>query len=175
MVDGNRVFRLRALPKLHNNGRYSTPHVLDFTNMLKSLRNFIPHHLEGTMSEIKSREDGPVPGVEYSEINIPDDNKMGTGSFSTVLEPKAMKKINPIISSIQNEPVFLMIVSINLAIEQATAMIGKSHNTPPLDRKVFNIPKDIDLLKANDFSVSFSDWDVQGMTLNGISLKPAES
>jgi hypothetical protein len=126
------------------------------------------------MSEIKSREDGPVPGVEYSEINIPDDKEMGTGSFTTMIEPKAMKKINPIISSIQNEPVFLMIVSINLAIEQATAMIGKSHNTPPLDRKVFNIPAGIDLLQANDFSVNFSDWDITGMKLNGNNLNPAE-
>jgi hypothetical protein len=147
----------------------------EFTEYVKITAYFIPQHLEDIMSEIKSREDGPVPGVEYSEINIPDDKEMGTGSFTTMIEPKAMKKINPIISSIQNEPVFLMIVSINLAIEQATAMIGKSHNTPPLDRKVFNIPKDIDLLIANDFSVSFSDWDLQGMTLNGISLKPAEA
>jgi len=126
------------------------------------------------MSEIKSREDSPVPGVEYSEISIPDDKKLGTGFFKTVIEPAALKKINPIISSIQNEPVFLMIVSINIAIEQVTAMIGKSHNTPPLDRKVFTIPKGIDLLQANDFSVSFSDWDITGMKLNGNNLNPAE-
>jgi len=126
------------------------------------------------MSEIKSREDNPVPGVKYSEINIPDDKKLGTGSFKTVIEPAALKKINPIISSIQNEPVFLMIVSINIAIEQVTAMIGKSHNTPPLDRKVFTIPKGIDLLQANDFSVSFSDWDITGMKMNGNNLNPAE-
>ena len=67
-----------------------------------------------------------------------------------------------------------MIVSINLAIEQTTAMIGKSHNTPPLDRKVFNIPAGIDLLQANDFSVNFSDWDITGMKLNGNNLNPAE-
>lgn len=126
------------------------------------------------MSEIKSRENGPVPGVEYSEINIPDDRQMGTGSFTTVLEPTALKKINPVISSIQNEPVFLMIISINIAIEQATAMIGKSHNTPPLDRRVFTIPKGIDLMQTNAFSVSFSDWDIISMKLNGNNLNPAE-
>lgn len=126
------------------------------------------------MSEIKSREDGPVPGVKYSEIYIPDEKKVGTGSFATVLEPAALKKINPIVSSIQNEPVFLMIVSINIAIEQATAMIGKSHNTPPLDRRVFTIPKGIDLLQENDFTVSFHDWDIQVMKLNGNNLNLAE-
>ena len=67
-----------------------------------------------------------------------------------------------------------MIVSINIAIEQATAMIGKSHNTPPLDRKVFTIPQGIDLLQENDFTVSFDDWDITGMKLNGNNLNPAE-
>lgn len=126
------------------------------------------------MPEIKSREDGPVPGVKYSEIEIPDESRLGTGSFKTVLDPAALKKINPIISSIQNEPEFIMVVSINIAIEQITAMIGKSYNTPPLDRKVFTIPSEIDLLKENDVTVRFDDWDIQGIKLNGNDLTPAE-
>jgi hypothetical protein len=126
------------------------------------------------MPEIKSREDGPVPGVKYSEIHIPDEKMLGTGSFTTVLDPAALKKINPIISSIQNEPEFIMVVSINIAIEQITAMIGKSYNSPPLDRKVFTIPTGIDLLKENDFTVSFDDWDIQGIKLNGNNLNPEE-
>ena len=126
------------------------------------------------MSEIKSRESNPVPGIDYSEIHIADEKNVGTGSFTTLLEPKALNKINPIVSSIQNEPIFLMIVSINIAIEQVTVMIGKSHNTPPLDRKVFNIPKDIDLGKANEFTASFDDWDITALRLNGNQLKPSE-
>jgi hypothetical protein len=125
------------------------------------------------MPEIKSREEGPVPGVKYSEIHIPDEKVLGTGSFTTVLDPAALKKINPIISSIQNEPEFIMVVSINIAIEQITAMIGKSYNSPPLDRRVFTIPTGIDLLKENDFTVSFDDWDIQGIKLNGNNLNPA--
>ena len=126
------------------------------------------------MAEIKNRETTPIPGIEYSEIHIPDENDVGTGTFTSVLEPKALKKINPIISSIQNEPVFLMIVSINIAISQVTAMIGKSHNTAPLDRKVFNIPDSIDDETANDFTVKFNDWDIESIKLNGDNLNLAE-
>lgn len=126
------------------------------------------------MPEIKSREAKPIPGVDYSEIHIPDEKEIGTGTFTTVLESGALSKINPIVSSIQNEPIFLMIVSINIAIDQVTVMIGKSHNTSPLDRKVFNIPKDIDLKKTNDFTVSFSNWDIKDMKLNEKKLSPAE-
>ncbi len=126
------------------------------------------------MAEMKNRETTPIPGIEYSEIHIPDEKDVGTGTFTSVLEPKALKKINPIISSIQNEPVFLMIVSINTAISQVTAMIGKSHNTAPLDRKVFNIPDSIDDETANDFTVKFNGWDIESMKLNGDDLKLAE-
>jgi hypothetical protein len=55
------------------------------------------------MSGIKSRGEKPVPGIEYSEISIPDEKKLGTGKFSTVLEPGALSRINPIISSIIND------------------------------------------------------------------------
>ena len=126
------------------------------------------------MPGITSREDKPIPGVDYSEIRIPDEKMLGSGAFTTVLEPKALSRINPIISNIQNEPVFLMIVSINIAIEEVTAMIGESHSTPPKDRKVFKIPADIDLQKPHDFTVRFNDWKIVEIKLDGSSLQPSE-
>ena len=50
------------------------------------------------MSEVKSREHKPLPGIEYSEILIFDEDNLGTGIFTTVLEPSAMSKINPILN-----------------------------------------------------------------------------
>ncbi len=126
------------------------------------------------MAEIKSREEEPLPGITCSEIHIPDENILGTGTFITVLEEGAFGKKNPIISSVMNEPVFVLILSMNIAIESATAMIGKSQNTPPLDRKVFNIPKDIDGKGVLSFNVSFNDWEITGIDLNGNSLEQAE-
>lgn len=126
------------------------------------------------MAEMRSREKNPIPGVDYSEIRIPEENNLGTGAFTTMLEPGALKKNNPVISSIQKEPVFLLVVSINIAIEQVTAMIGKSQGTPPLSRKVFTIPSDTNLEEANDFTVNFHDWEIQEMNLNGQKLQAAE-
>ena len=126
------------------------------------------------MAEIKSREEGPVPGITYSEIHIPDENSVGTGTFMTLLEEGAFGKKNPIISSVMNEPVFILILSMNIAIESATAMIGKSQNTPPLDRKVFKIPPDVDTKGVISFNVSFDDWDIKGIDLNGNKLELIE-
>lgn len=126
------------------------------------------------MAEINSREDNPIPGVEYSEIRIPDEHYLGTGEFTTMVEAGALKKINPIISNVMNEPYFLMIVTINLGIDQITALLGKAHDEGPISRKVFNIPKDINLENANDFTVIFNEWDITSIRLNGSELEPAE-
>ena len=122
------------------------------------------------MAEIKSREEEPLPGITYSEIHIPDENSLGTGTFITVLEEGAFGKKNPIISSIMNEPEFVLILIMNVAIESATAMIGKSQNTQPLDRKVFKIPTEVDTKEVLRFKVSFDDWDIKGIEINGNKL-----
>lgn len=126
------------------------------------------------MTEIKNREANPITGVEYSEIHITDEKDLGTGRFTTVLEPKALSKNSPIISSIQNPPVFLLIVSINIAIEEVTAMIGESYDKPPRSRKVFTLPKKINPKKANDFTVHFKDWEIKDIKFNGNGLTLVE-
>jgi len=126
------------------------------------------------MAEIKSRDNNPVPGIDHSEIHIPDENNIGTGTFITVLEPNAMAKINPIISSIINEPVFQLIVSINLAIESVSVMIGKADKTPPASRKVFKLPKEINLPETHRFDVSFGEWKIESLSMDGESLTEEE-
>jgi hypothetical protein len=126
------------------------------------------------MPEIKSREDRPLPGIEYSEISIPDENDLGTGTFTTVIEQRAMAKINPIMSSIINEPVFQMIITINSAEEAATVLLGKAGNSPALSRKIFRIPEDTKINESHNFRVIFSGWDVKALELDGKQLMSAE-
>ncbi len=126
------------------------------------------------MAELENREDNPIPGVAYSEIRFPDELYLGTGEFTTMLEPKALAKINPIISNVMNEPYFLMIVTINLGIDQVTALLGKAHDEGPISRKVFDIPKDVNVENANDFTVVFKEWDITDIKLNGNALQMAE-
>ena len=126
------------------------------------------------MGEIVSREAHPIPGVEYSEIRIPDEQYLGTGEFTTVVEAKGLAKINPIISNIMNDPYFLMIVTINLGIDQVTALLGKTHDEGPICRKVFDIPKDIKVEEENNFTVVFKEWDIKEILLNRKNLKLAE-
>ena len=123
------------------------------------------------MGAINSREKNPIPGVDYSEICFPDEHYMGTGIFTTVVEAGSLKKMSPIISNVLNEPYFLMIVTINLGIDQVTVLIGKAHDEGAIDRKVFNIPKDIVVEDSHDFTVAFKDWDIKAVVLNGKELE----
>ena len=126
------------------------------------------------MEAIKNREVNPIPGVEYSEIRIPDEHYLGTGEFTTMVEPGALARINQIISNVINEPYFLLIVTINLGIDQVTALLGKAHDEGPISRKVFNIPKKINIEEANDFTVIFREWDIRDIKLNGNVLELTE-
>lgn len=126
------------------------------------------------MPEIKSREDGPVPGIDSSEIHIPDDSDFGTGTFRTVLKEDILGKINPIISSIDNEPEFLMLVTVNSAIEEINVMLGKSEKEKPLSRVIFKMPKDIDSKAAHTIDAHFSGWKVTEVVLDGEKLEIVE-
>jgi hypothetical protein len=129
---------------------------------------------EETMAEVRSREKNPVPGIDYSELFIPDEMNLGSGTFVTVLEPGAMSKINPIISSIVNEPAFLLMVSVNLAIESVTALIGAADKTPPRSRKVYKLPRELRTEDAHSFEVAFREWDIRGLTMDGKELELSE-
>ncbi len=123
------------------------------------------------MAEIKSREQNPVPGIDHSDIHIPDENNLGTGTFITVLEPEAMARISPIISTIVNEPVFKLIVNILLAENEVTVLIGKADKSPPLSRAIFKLPDIPDLKKKFRFDVTFSDWKITGLQMDGNPLE----
>lgn len=123
------------------------------------------------MAEIISKEQKPVPGIDYSEICIPDEENLGTGTFTIVLEHDAMPKINPIVSTVINEPIFQLIVSIDSEVKEVTTLLGKAYNTPPLSREVFIVPENIKLSDAHKFEVIFKDWKVKDLMMNGDNLE----
>lgn len=123
------------------------------------------------MARIKSRENNPVPGIAYSEIKIPDEKNLGSGTFTTGLEPRAMARICPLISSILNEPAFKMIVHINLPEEEIIVLLGKADTSPPMSRRVFRLPKVFKVSDAHRFDAVFKDWKIRTLKMNGKALE----
>ncbi len=123
------------------------------------------------MAEIISSEQKPVPGIDCSEIRIPDEENLGTGTFTILLEHDAMSKINPIVSAIINEPIFQLLVNIDSEVKEVTALIGKADNTPPISREVFILPENIKLPDAHKFEITFKNWEIKDVMMNGDNLE----
>lgn len=51
------------------------------------------------MAEVNVRLDHPSPGIVYSEIHIPNEQDLGTGTYRTVLQPNVLDAPNPVIST----------------------------------------------------------------------------
>jgi hypothetical protein len=123
------------------------------------------------MAEIRSKEENPVPGIDYSEIRIPDEKNIGTGTFKTVLIPAAMNKNNPIISTIINVPFFQLLVNIDSKKYEVTVLLGKADKSPALSRKVYELSEKIDFLKAHSFTVKFINWEIKKLMMNRKPLR----
>jgi hypothetical protein len=123
------------------------------------------------MASINSREQNPVQGIDYSEIHIPDEEHLGTGTFKTVLQPDAMAKNCPIISTIVNVPVFQLMMNINSAEKEVTVLLGKADKSPALSRAVYKLSEKLDLSKDYSFEVIFSDWKINELKINGEQLQ----
>lgn len=123
------------------------------------------------MATIKTRQEKPAPGINYSEIFIPDDRNLGTGKFTTVLQPNALAVKDPIASIILNVPVFQMSININPATKEIPVLLGKADNSPPLSQKVFKLPQNVELSETYVFEATFKNWEVKGLTMNGVSLQ----
>lgn len=122
------------------------------------------------MADIKHRQHGGAPGIEYAEIYIPDDKLLGNGIFTTVLKPDALTKNKPIISIMINVPIFQISVNINPGTKEIPVLLGKADGTEPLSKKLFLIPETLRTTKTNKLVVKFINWEITGLTLNGVDL-----
>lgn len=122
------------------------------------------------MAEIRDRQNNPGPGINYSEIYIPDDQNLGTGKYTTVLQPDALAKKDPILSIALNAPIFQISVNINPATKEIPVLLGKADGSPPVSRKVFKLPQNIELTDAYTFKALFENWQVKELTMNAVSL-----
>lgn len=124
------------------------------------------------MPEIKHQQAGGSPEVESGTIHIPDDGDWGTGTFTTVLAPNALKARKVISSIMLNAPAFQVSASLN-PNGDVVVLLGKADGSDPTDRQVFLLPRTaraIRLADKHELRVSFIQWNITGAFLNGVLL-----
>jgi hypothetical protein len=122
------------------------------------------------MAEVRHRQPSSAPGIEYGEIFIPDDNDMGTGTFTTLLQANALSAGNPIASIMLNKPKFQISVNINPGTKEIPVLLGKADGSDPAEKKLFLLPQNLDVSVSHEFVATFENWKVTDLQLNGESL-----
>lgn len=122
------------------------------------------------MGKVLHRQDKPGPGIKYSIIEIPDDQNLGMGKYTIVIEPATIAKNQPIIGIILNKPVFQLSVNINPQTKEIPVLLGKADGSDPISNVLFNLPNNIELKEEYVFVTQFENWQVVSLTMNDIPL-----
>jgi len=120
------------------------------------------------MDRLINRIENPNPHIKYSEINIPDQSKTGTGFYITAIKSNYLNKKDPIVSIMYNPSLFQISVNINPATHKIPVMLGREN---PISTKIFLLPEKIPKSKLYVFKVTFKDWEILELSMNG---KPLE-
>lgn len=122
------------------------------------------------MAEIRTRQNNPGPGIDYSELHIPDDSHLGTGKYTLSLQPNALISKKVITGIIINKPIFQMSVNINPGPKEVPVLLGKADGSDPISQKLFSLPQNIGLAGTHRFEAIFEDWEIKSLEMNGVRL-----
>lgn len=127
------------------------------------------------MPEIKHRQINPSPEVDYAEIYIPDDRHLGTGSFKTVTKRGALSSGKAISSITVNPPAFQISLNLNPSTKEIPVLLGFADGSDPISGKVYFFPENFNLSASHEFEVTFKDWGINELLMDGILLELKES
>ena len=122
------------------------------------------------MGEMRKRQNNPGPGIDYSEIHIPDDSHLGTGKYTLSLQSNALVNQKVITGIIINKPIFQMSVNINPGPKEVPVLLGKADGSDPISQKLFSLPQNIGLAGTHRFEAIFECWEIKSLEMNGMRL-----
>lgn len=127
------------------------------------------------MSEIKHRQEKPSPEIDYAEICIPDGRYLGTGIFKTVTKPGALSAGKAVSSLMIKAPAFQISLNLNPLTKEIAVLLGFANGSDPISRKIYFFPESTNFLDSHDFQVSFRDWEITELSMDGVLLGLKES
>ena len=123
------------------------------------------------MAEFTHRQDQPGAHVRYGEVRFPDGENLGTGSYSVAVEREALTGGDPVAAVLINRPVFQLALELNPQTREGVVTFGRADGAEPALQSVYRLPTGAPAGDDLLFVVTFDQWVVQSLTLNG---KPLE-
>jgi hypothetical protein len=125
------------------------------------------------MPPIKHQQPGGHPAIISSDIQIPDDADLGTGSFTTKFKAGALPSSTVISSAMINAPSFQVSITIN-PNRDVPALLGTADGTDPKSRVYFLLPEHINPAVAHTLRIDFAKWHIFMALFDGMPLATKE-
>ena len=107
------------------------------------------------MPEIKHQQPNANPEVSMSEIHIPDDSDLGTGTLTINFVPNSLPPTEVISALIVNPPAFQISATLNPNLD-VHALIGKADGSEPTHKGTFRLPHHIRKDNRPTYIIRFS-------------------
>ncbi len=122
------------------------------------------------MSEVKNRQNNPSPELDFQEIYLPNDQDFGTGTFRFQAKKYKLTPTKVIAAIALNPPRFQIAATLNPGTKEIPVGLGRADGSDPISHTTFLLPSPIDTAKSHEFIVTFENWHVISMTMDGIPL-----
>jgi hypothetical protein len=116
-------------------------------------------------------------GLEAGTLSLPDRDDVGTGTFHNSIPPGALAS-DPFVRVGTAAPAdgppgeFHMTVAIAVSRSLVTVELRRLPRTEPVSRSAVSLPRDFDPMRRHVIEVTFTKWNVSGVTMDGEALRP---
>src|SRR5438093_8596900 len=130
---------------------------------LMSTRSFVL-----SMPEMRHRQPNPAPGLAFTEIMLPDETDVSTGTYTIGIKRGVLGGKDKIVAAAINAPRFQVELSIDPQTGVITAAVGPTN--APVTKREIELPDGLDRKAAHTLEVRFKNWSVTEVLLGGQKL-----
>ena len=131
-----------------------------------------PQQRVRTMAEFTHRQDRPGPGIEYGEVRFPDEQELGTGTYTVGIQPAALAGDQPVAAILVKRPDFQLALEVNPPPREAVVTFGRADGAEPALQSVFRLPEEPSSAPGpRVFRVVFERWVVRALKLDEQDLE----
>jgi len=124
------------------------------------------------VAEIRHQQAGQSPSsvISSSEIHIPDETDLGTGTYTVHFKPRSLPATDkPIACGMLGAPDFEIKATFTPGGELSVAL-GSADDSRPKRVASFVLPAQIDPIEIHLLVVSFARWEVTDVALDDVAL-----
>jgi hypothetical protein len=118
-------------------------------------------------------------GLEAGTFSFPDRDDLGTGTFHCNILPGALVS-DPFVRVGDATPgegslgELRVTAATSVSKRLVTVELRRLPRTEPVSRAAVSLPRDFDPMRRHVLEVSFTKWNVSGVTMDGEALSPAK-